>query len=202
MFAASRIISCAITQEYSSNGQFSDFSTIKSIHQHKMDVTSDIPQPSMYKISGSECHDVKSSIVFTISRHNFTYTPDNGRVRLMMIIAGQVFSFVILHRLVSLIKFKTSSSPSPFIIIIVHIWCPVVVRRPQYAASTSAYLALSSARWYPSSSRLVRLSNVSPVFLWVFSFRIARVHSINRHWKYVHFHIFCISKETGECLRI
>ena len=28
-----------------------------------------------------------------------------------------------------------------------------------------AYIALSSAIWYPSSSRLVRLSNVSPVFL-------------------------------------
>ena len=33
------------------------------------------------------------------------------------------------------------------------------------AASTSAYLALSSARWYPPSSRLVHFSNVSPVFL-------------------------------------
>ena len=42
---------------------------------------------------------------------------------------------------------------------------PMVERRPPHAASTSSYLALSSARWYPSSSRLVRLSNVSPVFL-------------------------------------
>ena len=32
------------------------------------------------------------------------------------------------------------------------------------AASTTACLAVSYARWYPSSSRLVRLSNVSPVF--------------------------------------
>ena len=60
------------------------------------------------------------------------------------------------------------SSSSPFITIIVQTWCPVVVRRPRYAASTSAYHALSFARWFPSSSRLVRLSNVSPVFLWVF----------------------------------
>ena len=35
---------------------------------------------------------------------------------------------------------------------------------------TYAYLSLSSARWYPSSSRLVRASKVSPVFLYVFSF--------------------------------
>ena len=49
--------------------------------------------------------------------------------------------------------------------------CPVVGRRPQHAASTSAYVALSSARWYPSSSRLVRLSAVSPAFLFLFSFR-------------------------------
>ena len=41
----------------------------------------------------------------------------------------------------------------------------LVGRRPQHTASTSAYLALTSARWYPSSSRLVRLSTVSPVFL-------------------------------------
>ena len=34
----------------------------------------------------------------------------------------------------------------------------VVGRRPQHAASTSAYVALSSARWYPSSSCLVCLS--------------------------------------------
>ena len=36
----------------------------------------------------------------------------------------------------------------------------MVGRRPQHVASTSAYLALSSARRYSSSSRLVRLSNV------------------------------------------
>ena len=38
------------------------------------------------------------------------------------------------------------------------------------AASTPAYLVLTSARWHPSSSRLVRLSTVSPTFLLVFSF--------------------------------
>ena len=47
--------------------------------------------------------------------------------------------------------------------------CPIVGRMPQHAASTSAYLALSSAM-YPSSSRLVHLSNASPVFLEVFNF--------------------------------
>ena len=46
----------------------------------------------------------------------------------------------------------------------------MVGRRPQRAAYTSAYFALSSARSYPSSSRVVRLSNASPVFLWVFPF--------------------------------
>ena len=51
------------------------------------------------------------------------------------------------------------------IIIIMQPQCPVVERRPQHCASTSACLALSSARWYPSSSGLVRLSTVSPVFL-------------------------------------
>ena len=51
------------------------------------------------------------------------------------------------------------------IIIIVQPSFPVVGRRPQHAASTSAYLALSSARWYLSSCRLVRLFTVSPVFL-------------------------------------
>ena len=56
-------------------------------------------------------------------------------------------------------------------------WCPVVGWRPQHAASTSAHLVLSSARWYPSSSHLVRLSNISPVFLWVFSF-----HTVSRWW--------------------
>ena len=35
------------------------------------------------------------------------------------------------------------------------------------AASTSAYLALSSARWYPFSSRLVRLSSSSTSFPFV-----------------------------------
>ena len=37
--------------------------------------------------------------------------------------------------------------------------------KAQHAASISAYLALSSARWYPSSSRLVHLSIISPVSL-------------------------------------
>ena len=31
-----------------------------------------------------------------------------------------------------------------------HPQCPVVGRRPQHAVSTSAYIALSSAKWYPS----------------------------------------------------
>ena len=64
------------------------------------------------------------------------------------------------------------------IIIIVQPECPVVGRRPQHAASTSACLVLSSARWFPSSSRLVRLSNVSPVFLWVFSFRMVPANRV------------------------
>ena len=38
---------------------------------------------------------------------------------------------------------------------------PLVVRRFQRFASTSAYLALSSAGWYPSSTRLVHLFIVS-----------------------------------------
>ena len=42
---------------------------------------------------------------------------------------------------------------------------PLGGRRPQHAVSMSAYLALSSARWYPSSSFLVHLSIVSPSFL-------------------------------------
>ena len=47
------------------------------------------------------------------------------------------------------------------------LWChcvPSLGEGPQHTAFTSAYLALSSARWYPSSSRLVRISIVSPVF--------------------------------------
>ena len=54
------------------------------------------------------------------------------------------------------------------------------------SASTYAYLVLSPARWYPSSSRVVRLSNVFLVFHWVFSFRygfqvvIRSVHRLSR----------------------
>ena len=46
------------------------------------------------------------------------------------------------------------------LIIIVQPYCPVVGWRRQHAVSTSAYLGLSSV-----SSHLVRLSNVSPIFL-------------------------------------
>ena len=36
--------------------------------------------------------------------------------------------------------------------------CPIVGRRPQHAVSTSAYLELFSARWYPSSTGVVILT--------------------------------------------
>ena len=49
-----------------------------------------------------------------------------------------------------------------------HPHCAAIVPRggakSQHAASTSAYLALSSARWYPTSNRLVLFSTVSPAF--------------------------------------
>ena len=50
---------------------------------------------------------------------------------------------------------------------ICHPHCAAIV---SHAASKSPWLALSYARWCPSSSRLVRLSSISPVFLLVFSF--------------------------------
>ena len=47
----------------------------------------------------------------------------------------------------------------------------MVGQRLQHAASTSAYLALSCARWYPSSSsHLVHMSTVSPDFFYIFLF--------------------------------
>ena len=46
-----------------------------------------------------------------------------------------------------------------------HHHCAAIVSRGWAKdASIFAYLALSSARWYPSNGRLVRLSTVSPVF--------------------------------------
>ena len=72
-------------------------------------------------------------------------------------------------------------------------YCAAVVSRSwakasQHAASTSAYLALSSVRWYPSSRRLVRLSVVLPVFLYIISLR-----RVSR-WRYatsISYLLFC-----------
>ena len=48
------------------------------------------------------------------------------------------------------------------IYIIVQPKYPMVGRRPHHYVSISAYLALSSAIWYPSSNHLIRFSIVSP----------------------------------------
>ena len=100
--------------------------------------------------------------------------------------------------------------PSSLFIIIKQPLCPVVGQRPQHAASTSAYIALFSARWYPSSSSSShRSSSRTFPFVWFsggdtqcpsvisLSFPLTQMFVLSRQL-YVHIYVV---KRSYACVR-